>query len=546
VIWGRVVVLFPLFSFLGTTALWLGLWFCFHWRQGLWALAGLMVFAALFYAEEDWRGSHAWNQFRRAREAKGERFDWASVLPPPVPADQNFALTPLVFSSYGQMLDRNGHEIRPPNTNLVNRLEMSFCDQDHIPFSFNGWTLGKPTDLAALQRYYRTLATPTNLFPVPLRPQSPAADVLLALSRFDPTLGELRQAVELPDSRFPLNYDRDNKAAILLPHLPPLKRCAQVLVLRATAELQTGRSDDALADIKLLQRLSDSIRTEPFLVSHIVRIRMVEDMLQPVWEGLADHRWNEAQLASLNADLSELDFLADYERSMHGEMGLFDADLHHWQKQPGQFMELLNCFGVNRSEVFGPADTAMARLMQWHLVPSGWLHENELNCARTLEKFYFPAVEVPTHTVKPSLARQGKGFVNHERADYNPDNVLAGFLMNWSFAPDFPARFAHAQSSVDLARVAIALERCRQAQGRYPRSLDTLVPQYIEEVPHDVIGGQPLHYRLSDDGRFVLYSVGWNETDDGGGVGQTPGNSPPNDISPAQDIGKGDWVWRYP
>jgi hypothetical protein len=45
--------------------------------------------------------------------------------------------------------------------------------------------------------------------------------------------------------------------------------------------------------------------------------------------------------------------------------------------------------------------------------------------------------------------------------------------------------------------------------------LDALVPQFIEKLPHDIIGGQPLHYRLMDDEKFLPYSVGWNEKDDG-------------------------------
>ncbi len=59
-------------------------------------------------------------------------------------------------------------------------------------------------------------------------------------------------------------------------------------------------------------------------------------------------------------------------------------------------------------------------------------------------------------------------------------------------------KFAYAQSSVDLARTAIALERYRLAHGDYPESLDALAPQFIEKVPHDVIGGGPLHYRRTE------------------------------------------------
>ena len=95
------------------------------------------------------------------------------------------------------------------------------------------------------------------------------------------------------------------------------------------------------------------------------------------------------------------------------------------------------------------------------------------------------------------------------------------------------------QSSIDLARVACALERYRLAHGEYPEALDALAPQFIANLPHDIINGQPLHYRRSDDGQFILYSVGWNETDDGGTVVFSKGGS-------AVDRDKGDWVWQYP
>jgi hypothetical protein len=93
---------------------------------------------------------------------------------------------------------------------------------------------------------------------------------------------------------------------------------------------------------------------------------------------------------------------------------------------------------------------------------------------------------------------------------------------------------------VDRARVAIALERFRLAQGKYPDSLDVLAPQYLNPVPKDVIGGQPLHYRLTADGQFVLYSVGWNKRDDGGMVALRTGSTTRPDLT------QGDWVWRYP
>ena len=151
--------------------------------------------------------------------------------------------------------------------------------------------------------------------------------MLLALSKYDSTIEELRQAGQLPGSRFPLEYDKDDPAAMVLPHLAVLKGCAQVLQLRALAELQNGQTDQALADIKLILRLVDSVRTEPILISHLVRIAMVNIALQPVWEGLAEHRWSDAQLAELDQELAGLDFLSDYKLAMRGEMVLFQGGI---------------------------------------------------------------------------------------------------------------------------------------------------------------------------------------------------------------------------
>ena len=52
----------------------------------------------------------------------------------------------------------------------------------------------------------------------------------------------------------------------------------------------------------------------------------------------------------------------------------------------------------------------------------------------------------------------------------------------------------------------------------------------IEKLPHDIINGQPLHYRRTDDGQFVLYSVGWDEKDDGG----VPVPYPPRGLADGQ------------
>jgi hypothetical protein len=63
-------------------------------RKIIIALAGLAVLIALFYAEEDWRGKRAWENYKREQEAKGTVMDWNKLIPPSVPDKQNFFKAP--------------------------------------------------------------------------------------------------------------------------------------------------------------------------------------------------------------------------------------------------------------------------------------------------------------------------------------------------------------------------------------------------------------------------------------------------------------------
>jgi len=504
-------------------------WLCCwrNFRRVLIVVVSLAVLIGLFYLVEDWRGISSWTKFKREWEAKGEHFDMASLAPAAVPDEQNFAMTPIVASSYARMLTPDGHRIDPPNTNVVNRLEMPLEVQvegleDSLP-SPGDWLNAVKIDLAAWQRYYQKAAALTNMFPIPSHPGQPAADVLLALSIYEPAIEELRQASLRPASRFPLDYDTDKPFGILLPHVAGLKGCTMILELSACAELELGQSQKALDDVRLIMRLAESIRTEPNLISQLVRIAMVNLALQPVWEGLTEHKWSDRQLITLQEEFKRPDFIADYRLGVRGEMawelGILDCVRRH--REPAYEL-------VSRTE--GQLE---GRLFAW-LAPSGWFYQNQIRSARPFVEFYLPLGNVENRVISPSASRRADKIVISGINHVTPYNLLDRMLL--------PAvsraiqKSASAQACVDLASVACALERYRLAHGDYPEAITSLAPQLIDSLPHDVVNGQPLKYRRTADRQFVLYSVGWNETDDGGVSGLKPDGK-------AMDPTKGDWVW---
>jgi hypothetical protein len=147
-------------AFLGV---WLvGRWVC-RWRnlkRVLFAAACLSALIALFYAEEDWRGWHAWNQFKHTWEAKGEHFSLAAVVPPPVPDEQNFSMTALAFTSYGQVLTPAGKLIPPEkrDEHFVVRMRLPITLDSLAPTNGAGDRVkGTFTRLEGWQGYYRGL-----------------------------------------------------------------------------------------------------------------------------------------------------------------------------------------------------------------------------------------------------------------------------------------------------------------------------------------------------------------------------------------------------
>jgi hypothetical protein len=298
--------------------------------------------------------------------------------------------------------------------------------------------------------------------------------------------------------------------------------------------LDNGQSEKALADVKLLLGVTDSIRDQPFLISHLVRIAMMAIALQPVYEGMAQHRWSDAQLMELERALAKLDFLADFQLAMKGEK-IFAIESVEKQRITREYKTVDDRSGTNKIIT-----------VSLRLTPNAYFFQNELAFARMCQQWILPLVDAETRVVSPDGLRRADQAVRAEMKHYSPYKVQALIM--------FPAlnaavkKFAFAQASVDLARVACALERYRLAHGQYPETLDALAPQFIGQLPHDIINGQPLHYRRTDgppsqgsgatSGKFLLYSVGWNETDDGGQVAFTKSGS--------VDREKGDWVWQYP
>jgi len=502
----------------------------FSWRnlrRALIGLAILITIAGLLLTIENVRGKRAWEAHKQELQAQGEKFSIGELAPPPVPDDQNFALTPLLKPALDFKLQAG--QAVSHDSNALHRLNQMTPDQRSDSAQTNRLSNGSLengtlADVEANAWFYRG----NENYPQATTTASAAQQILIALGRFDPEIAELEiAAAERPLCRFPIDYNYEPSIAILLPHLQALRELTSLLHVRSVAALEAGLTNRAFSELQLGLRLSEAIAPEPILINHLVRIAMLGINLQTFREGLARHSWNDAQLAALEQKISAINLLAEFQVAMRGERAFAVGTLDYMRRQR---------FQIKLSEFTGQPGNDIKMMS---LVPSGWFYQNMLTISRMQQDFVFPVVDESAHRVLVdrviALERETEQMV---QKPFRPYKLFAAML--------FPAitkiaiKTGRMQVAVDTARIACALERYRLANGNWPEALAALTPQFLAAIPGDVIDGQPLRYRQSEDGGYVLYSIGWNQVDDGGSVAMTKGKNPR--VDPIQ----GDWVWRYP
>jgi hypothetical protein len=493
----------------------------FNWRNARRALLAVAMLATLivsFYLEELWRGEHDWADAKSAFEAQGGTLDPQKLAPPPVPDEENFAMTPLLNPPQGTPV--------PPNK--WGRLAWPVAagqDPDDSDFSWNtssygNWPLGKRQDLEDWKKFLGQ------------------TDILQALKKLDPELSEISTASRRPFARFPLEYGKDSFA--LFPNMGMLMHLAKIYTVRAQAELAAGQTDRAAEDTLTIFQLANSLTNEPFSFFQIMTVSLASSGLQVLWEGLVAHRWSESQLVEFSGGLQKFDYLAGEQLGLQGEIAQSDF-LYQRSLSDSAYLKTLFQPWFQALGVGDTAKTPILLILKYELhqeawmpylaaelFPRGWLYQNRMVHLQDEQKF-LATLDVSRHSVDVEKSKLiDVQLVQRKSTPYN-------FIANVYNFPNLNRVFAHFEASMDEAQVACALERFRLANGQWPETLAELMPKFIAKIPTDIISGGPMHYQKKPDGHFLLYEVGWNGTDDGGVIAKSSDGE--------LDQKNGDWVW---
>jgi hypothetical protein len=553
----------------------LGLPGWFFGRRRLWrgvgrVMVGLAVLATLIVlvcAEENLRGKWAWDRYKHKLEAQGEKLDWKDYVPPPVSDAQNFAMTPFLAPLFDfnpkplkegqshwrdtkgfERADQFGHDLMevermvsveraarqaPLRYGLQKMTDVQVWARGFVALTNPPEQMTASEDELFRRRYGLEGRAPVSMLPRELPPEDAsaikrtrpeaAAEVLRGLAKYKPVLEELRSASQRPYARFNIRYDEEDATAIMLPHVRVLERASQAFQLRASAELALDQTDAAWADAQMVLYLADTLEHEPLLVSKAAQLRFVQLALQPIWEGLAERRWSEAQLANIQQRLARLDLLAGV--TMRGQRAF----------------DILTIDQMRRQVKLDPVDYSRRVVSPPAFLLGGLFYQNQLWVAQRLYEWFVLPVDVPHQRLYPSA------LTNAMPDGFKPFRMIGERLLGPpGYALNALSWYGFGQTRVNEATIACALERYRQAEGQFPESLAALSPRYLQKMPHDIITGTPLKYRRTPDGQFVLYSVVWNEKDDGGLVVLPETKEGAPERKSGWELTAGDWVWQYP
>ncbi len=369
-------------------------------------------------------------------------------------------------------------------------------------------------------------------------PYIAAADYLAWSDQFAGDFGVIREALKRPFAR--MDGDYENPITITIPNFVCVRVVAQTLAQCSQCHLLLGEPEPALRDLMLIRDVCRLLEGRPTgkpmtLVAAMINVAVTGLYVSVVADGLRLQVWREPELAAIQEQLGQIDLPFYVEEAFKCEQASSSRTLVTATRA-----ELIKFTGQVQTG-YGSPPTAVNQWQQitnstfllFTFAPRGWIYQNIANIVGSLQK-EIDSFDLKNRVVRPDEMENASREVQTELSRPGPYTFLEAMMLpNFVRAVQSAAR---KQTLANEALIVCALERYHIVHGEYPETLDTLIPQFIQTIPHDLIGGQPLKYRREKE-EFVLYSVGWNQKDDGGVDSLRKGGP--------MDFTKGDWAWPY-
>ncbi len=305
----------------------------------------------------------------------------------------------------------------------------------------------------------------------------------------------------------------DEVMSIHLPNLAGFRRLAYALRWRALINAEEGRYEDAFDDIKACYRLGQHLKGNKTLVEQLVGIAFEAFAVQQLRGVVSEYKINSAILAALKRDFEEIIADEDFVISFDAEKMFMYDEIQRCFTEDRIGRDHLYLKGLRRIISLGDLDKIFVKPLttSLHIL---FTHPNKQQTKEMTECFYAFWDRMAQKT--PGQLHSEAIDVEEEAAEIIRGNILLEILVP---ACSKLSRQEYAnKGEVEAVLTIIAVLRYNQDTGYYPENLEQLVTAgFLKKLPIDSFSdNKPFVYKKTDDS-FLLYSIGGNFTDDGGG-----------------------------
>jgi hypothetical protein len=309
------------------------------------------------------------------------------------------------------------------------------------------------------------------------------------------------------------------------------REVANVLAYDILLQAQERDFAQALRSARALLNTGRALGDEPTLVSQLVRIAIDGLTFSRIERILAQGEPAPADLLALQRAVEQEAEESLLYYGLRGERATFDGFLENVQKGEIPFKDLGSILAISRNmNVLGRGGSPRIDLQE---------KLEALTVILTIRSQRAQALHYMNRLVEASrLPPEQQVPRLREMESVNPKDLplLIRLLGPASLKVAQAANRIRAQ--LRSTAVALAAERYRQAHGRWPATLNELVPEYIPAVPFDPFDGKLLKLSKHAQG-IVIYSVGVDGIDNGGVINAK------NPQAPGSDLGFRLWDARH-
>ncbi len=309
------------------------------------------------------------------------------------------------------------------------------------------------------------------------------------LSEVQTALLEARKLVDLPAGRYSITYKR-GFITTLLSDVQNARSIFWLLELDAIRQAEDGDLRGAIRSCRALLNAARSLGDEPLIISQLVRLAGV---------GMAYH----TIMRALNQGEADPEGLLALQRLMQDEER-FPRLLVALRGERGGMHELFDALETGDMSTNALVDSIVECKST---PPSKWQQIADLAARDSIREQHPMYLSMSTQAIRiaeqPSVQR-AKLFAELTKANTSKLPVPAKLFMPAYEKLDDAAR--NTECELRCAITALALERFRLRNGRWPDRLEQLVPDYLPAVPLDPEDGEPLRFQRRED-RVVVYSL---------------------------------------